>query len=321
MKNFKMVRSFFCFFLSFFILFILFLLAIMICINNFVDLDGTIWFWGVVGVSTILSFIVTVLTKVHSKNSIGETKVSFWLHKNYPKIIVGYLMLIFAFVSIKNESIWTTEEVYDILSLQWMIFGLSLTIFLVWNVIIVEFLKRRQPQEQDSDDVFKKSKIVLEKHDFSQEVEATYLTVIILTINLMFLLLSTSLIYIVFKPDSVFVQNLLRCSFFLTTNSIISLFFDILKPLKKEKREMLKNNNVTKSDVNKAYIALLIKSAIEEKKKELNLVDENFTQEEKEKLYSTLLEVLQNRVHNDERLNRKKEPLNGGDNNGKIERI
>ncbi len=293
MKKAKIVGSFVLFFFTFFIFAFLFLGAILICINNFVELTDRIWLRRAAEVSAAVALIGTVLTIVHSKTRIGETSFSFWFHKNTAKIIIGYILFLIALTSIRNESIWTTEEVYDILSLQWMIFGLSLTIFLVWNVIIVEFLKGRQPKEHDSDDLLKKYKTVLQKLDFSQEVEITYLTIILLTINLLLLLLSTSLIYIVAKPNSVLTQNILRCSFFLTTNSIIGLFLDIWKPLKKEKTEMLKNNNVTKSEINNALIDLLFQDVMERMKEEFGLDIEKYTQEEKEELYSRFLKVLQ----------------------------
>lgn len=324
MKKAKIVGSFVLFFFTFFIFAFLFLGAILICINNFVELTDRIWLRRAAEVSAAVALIGTVLTIVHSKTRIGETSFSFWFHKNTAKIIIGYILFLIALISIRNESAWTTEAVYDILSLQWMIFGLSLTIFLVWNVIIVEFLKRKQPKESDSDDLLQKYKIVLEKHDFSQEVEVTYSTIILLTINLLLLLLSTSLIYIVAKPNSVLTQNILRCSFFLTTNSIICLFLDILKPLKKETTEMLKNNNVTKSEINNAHIALLFLDAMEGMKEELGLDTEKYTQEEKEKLYSRFLKALQNAGYIDAGSISKKskiDPLNRGNNNGKIERI
>lgn len=324
MKKVKTVGMIVLLFFSYFIFALFFLAAILTCISNFVELTAVIWLWGAVGVSAVGALIGTVLTTVHSKTRIGETSFSFWLHKNTAKIIIGYLLFLIALISIRNESVWTTEAVYDILSLQWMIFGLSLTIFLVWNVIIVEFLKRKQPKESDSDDLLQKYKIVLEKHDFSQEVEVTYSAIILLTINLLLLLLSTSLIYIVAKPNSILTQNILRCSFFLTTNSIIYLFLDVLKPLKKEKMEMLKNNNVTKSEINTAQTALLVQYVIEEMEGELGLDTETYTQEEKEILYNKLLEILQNEGYIETGSISEKskiDPSNRGDNDGKIERI
>lgn len=324
MKKAKIVGSFVLFFFTFFIFAFLFLGAILICINNFVELTDRIWLRRAAEVSAAVALIGTVLTIVHSKTRIGETSFSFWFHKNTAKIIIGYILFLIALISIRNESAWTTEAVYDILSLQWMIFGLSLTIFLVWNVIIVEFLKRKQPKKSDSDDLLQKYKIVLEKHDFSQEVEVTYSAIILLTINLLLLLISTSLIYISAKPNSILTQNILRCSFFLTTNSIVGLFLDILKPLKKEKTEMLKNNTVTKSEINTAQVALLAQNAWEKMEEKLGLDTETYTLEEKEILFNKFLEILLNEGYMEAGLTSEKseiDPSNRGDNDGKIESI
>lgn len=324
MKKVKSVGMFvLLFFFLFFLAFLLFS-AILICISNFVELTDRIWFGIAAVVSAAVALIGTVLIIVHGKTRIGETSFSFWFHKNTAKIIIGYILFLIALFSIKNEAVWTTEAVYDIVSLQWMIFGLSLTIFLVWNVIIVEFLKRKQPKELDSDDPFQKYKIVLEKHDFSQEVEVTYSTIILLTINLLLLLISTSLIYISAKPNLILTQNILRCSFFLTTNSIIVLFVDILKPLKRDKTEMLKNNNVTKSEFNTAQVAILLQNALEEINEKLGLDIEKYTQEEKEILLNKFLNILKNEGYIETNFTSEKseiDPSNRGDNDGKIERI
>ena len=164
----------------------------------------------------------------------------------------------------------------------------------------------------------------MEKHDFSQEVEVTYSAIILLTINLLLLLISTSLIYISAKPNSILTQNILRCSFFLTTNSIVGLFLDILKPLKKEKTEMLKNNTVTKSEINTAQVALLAQNAWEKMEEKLGLDTETYTLEEKEILFNKFLEILLNEGYMEAGLTSEKseiDPSNRGDNDGKIESI
>lgn len=322
MKKAKTIGLFAALFFVFFVLIFIFLAAILICINNFLELSDVIWFWRVVGISAIVAFAGTLI--VRSKKHIGETTFSFWVHKNCSKIIVGYFLFLFALISVRNESIWTTVEVYDILSIQWTIFGLSLTIFLVWNVIIVEFLKGRQPQKHASDDLLQKHKIVLEKRAFSQEVEITYSTILLLTINLFLLLISTSLIYIIAKPNSVLTQNVLHCSFFFTSNSIACLFLDILKPLKKEKTEMLKNNNVTKSEIDNAYTALFIQDVIKGIIEELNLDSEKYTPEVNEKLHIRCLEIFQDAMSSNaasKSEQSKTDPLNRGDTNGKIKKI
>ena len=105
--------------------------SILICINNFTDLSGMMWFWHGLKISCIISVIGAVLI-IHGTKRIRETKLSFWFEKNYPKLLLVYIIAILALASMKSEPTWTADMVYDVLSLQWTIFGLSLTIFLVW---------------------------------------------------------------------------------------------------------------------------------------------------------------------------------------------
>ena len=129
----------------------------------------------------------------------------------------------------------------------------------------------------------------------------TFNSVILLTINLFLLLLSTVMIYISMAPESVITQNVLLCSFFITTNSIIRLFIDILSPLKKEKKEMLKNNSVTKLDIDTAYAAQVIQAIIVGITQGVMALDsDKYTEEDKKKMIVEYLTALKNHVENRE---------------------
>jgi hypothetical protein len=293
-------QFFTCLVLTFF-----FMASLLICISNFVNVSAKAWFWCCVGI-VIFSVVIAVLM-VKKTKQFRETRFSFWLGKNSPKLLLSYFLTIFALVSIKSEPTWDASTVYDMLSLQWTIFGLSLTIFLVWNVIIVEFLKNMQPKEPDSSDLFQKYKLVLEKKSFSQEIETTFSTIVLLTINLFLLLLSTSLIYISAKYESIITQNILRFTFFFTTNSILCLFFDLLKPLKKDRAEMLKHNHVTKEDIDKAQAALFAQAIIEGiEERVMSLDPEKYTEEEKKKLIAEYLETFRDGLKSKDNLEQEK---------------
>lgn len=275
-------------------------ISILMCINNFVKVSDKALFWCCIGV-VIVSVIYTGLM-VRGTKRFRETRLSFGLEKNGPKLLLGYFLTVFALGSIKNELIWDANTASDMLSLQWSIFGLSLTIFLVWNVIIVEFLKNRQPKEPGSSELLQKYKLALEKRSFSQEIETTFFSVVLLTINLFLLLVSTSLIYISAKSESIITQNILHCSFFFTTNSIACLFLDILKPLKKNKADMLKDNNVTKEDIDKAQAALFAQAIIDGITQGVMALDsEKYTEEEKKKMIVEYLEFFRDGLKSKEK--------------------
>ena len=274
--------------------------SILICINKFIDIPGMVWFWRGLTISGIVAFIGAVLI-VRGTKRFTETKVSFWLGKNYPKLLLGYILVVLTIVSINSQPIWVADMVSEVLSLQWTIFGLSLTIFLVWNVIMVEFLKAKQPKVSDSSSLYQKYTLALEKKTYTQEIDTTFNSVVLLTINLFLLLLSSTMIYISMKPESIITQNILLCSFFFTTNSILCLFMDILMPLKKDKAKMLKNNDVTKEDIDKAQAALFTQAIIDGLKAGVMGLDpEKYSEDEKKKLFIEYLEAFRDYVHSKE---------------------
>lgn len=287
------------FFASIFVLGLL-VVSILVCINNFVKVPDKALLWCCI-VVVIVSAVITALIMRQTKR-FRETRFLFWVGKNGAKLLLSYFLTIFALISIKSELIWDENTASNLLSLQWSIFGLSLTIFLVWNVIIVEFLKNKQPKEPGPSELFQKYKLALEKRLFSQEIETTFLSVVLLTVNLFLLLLSTSLIYISADAESIITQNILHCSFFFTTNSIACLFLDILKPLKKDKADMLKDNNVTKEDIDKAQAALFAQAIIDGITQGVMALDsEKYTEEEKKKMIVEYLEFFRDGLKSKEK--------------------
>ena len=263
---------------------VVFVGSVLICINKFIDLPGVVWLWRGLIISGIVAFIGAVLI-VRSTKRFKETRLSFWLGKNYPKLLLGYILAVLTIGSINSQPIWDADMVSEVLSLQWTIFGLSLTIFLVWNVLMVEFLKGKQPKVSDSSSLYQKFTLALEKKTYTQEIDTTFNSVVLLTINLFLLLLSSTMIYIGMNPESIITQNILLCSFFFTTNSILCLFMDILLPLKKDKEGMLKNNSITQSDIDKAYADQFAQAIIDGIKQGVMALDsDKYTEEDKKKL-------------------------------------
>lgn len=309
-KTFGLVGSILSFVSAFSVIFFFVVIlvgSILICINKFIDLPGMIWFWRGMKISAVVAFVGAVLI-VRSTKHFKETKLSFWLGKNFSKLLMAYILVVLTTGSINSQPIWSVDMVSEVLSLQWTIFGLSLTIFLVWNVIMVEFLKAKQPKVSDSSSLYQKYTLALEKKTYTQEIDTTFNSVVLLTINLFLLLLSSVMIYISMKPESIITQNILLCSFFFTTNSIISLFIDILAPLKKDKEEMLKNNSVTISDIDNAYAAHFTQAIVDGITQGVMALDsDKYTEENKRKLIVEYLTAFKDFVKNKENPDLEKE--------------
>lgn len=307
MKTGKTFGLFVLVFVAVFFFVVLLVGSILICINKFVDLPGMVWFWRGLMISAIVAFVGTVLI-VRSTKQFKETKISFWLGKNYPKLLLGYTLVVLTIGSLNSQPIWDADMVSEVLSLQWSIFGLSLTIFLVWNVLMVEFLKGKQPKVSDSSSLYQKFILALEKKSYTQEIDTIFNSVVLLTINLFLLLLSSTMIYISMKPESIITQNILLCSFYFTTNSILCLFMDILLPLKKDKEEMLKNNSVTQSDIDKAYAAQFAQAIIDGITQGVMALDsDKYTEEDKKKLIVEYLTAFKDFAKNRENTDSEKQ--------------
>lgn len=307
MKKLKSAGLALLFFASFFILSFALVAAIIVCLKRFFEITDAGFLWCSFVISIFIAVVCTICIEINI-NHFKYSKFSFWIGKNYPKLIIAYVILIYALISVQNQINWTIEEVRDAVSLQWTIFGLSLAIFLVWNGIIVDFLKQKQPRSRNEQNGIKKYELLMKKKAFSEEVETTFSSIILLTVNFFLLLLSTSLVYIQNLSQEIIVQNVVLCSFNFSLGTMSMLFIDILKPLKKEKTDMLKNNDVSKEDVDNAQTAVVAQAFIDGIEKAIMSLDpEKYSEEEKRKLIIEYLESFRDAARSSEASETKKQ--------------
>lgn len=298
MKKSKAFGLFICAFLGSLVFAFISIGAVFVFISNFIDISTLLWARCFVGLCGFFAVVLSVLI-VRNARRVCKSRFSFWLSRNFPKLFIGWFSLVLALFSAKGKPAWEVNTVYDILSLQWTIWGLSLAIFLVWDGIVIAYLKRNQPEELDPTNPFQKCRFLLRKESFLQEIESTFSSVIFLTVNLFLLLFSTIQIYLKAQPDSVFTQSVLYCSFFFTTNSIAGMFLDILKHLNREKSELIEINKVTKEDLNYAQTGLFVKAVVDGFGKVVADLDpESYPQEEKEKILNQFLDSLKETIAN-----------------------
>ena len=255
------------------------IISVFQCMRNFVEIElkTAILFAACI---VLLAAMLTIIYFCNRIHRIKETRFDFWLSNNYPKLLLGYFILVFALMSITNEAVWTSEEINDVLSIEWTIFGLSLTVFLVWNILIVEYLKKRKPVDLVNPDFVQKLQLIMDKRSYNQEVESTFTHMVYLTINLFMLLFSSSLVYFSHLPNEVLTQNIVRCTFFFSTNTIAILFLDILKPLKDDKKVLIEDSQVSRSELDTAQVKAIIQIFMETEIKRINET-EGLSDEEK----------------------------------------
>ena len=298
MKKCKAFGLFICAFLGSLVFAFISIGAVFVFISNFTDISTPLWVRCLAGLCGFFAVVLSVLI-VRNARRVCKSRFSFWLSRNFPKLFIGWFLLVLALFSAKGKPAWDVNTVYDILSLQWTIWGLALAIFLVWDGIVIAYLKRIQPEELDSTNPLQKCRFLLRKESFLQEIESTFSSVIFLTVNLFLLLFSTIQIYLKAQPDSVFTQSVLYCSFFFTTNSIAGMFLDILKLLNREKSELIEISKVTKEDLDYAQTGLFVKAVVDGFGKVVADLDpESYPQEEKEKILNLFLDSLKETIAN-----------------------
>ncbi len=233
----------FALFFSFLYFFLFF--NILIEFDLLVDIVGF-----VMSIALSFAFSIFILLYVIIRfNSQKRTKFSNWLLMNYPKLILYYIISLICFAAIKSEIVWSFEELKEVLSLEWSIFGISIAIFLVWNIVILEYIKKKKPIIPSGKSPIKKMKYIKEKGEFYQDASILFNSVALLVVNLFVILMATSSVYLVGHGINLLNQNIVIISLFFCTNTLLSLFIGILRPLKEEKKEILKSSKISNEEV------------------------------------------------------------------------
>ena len=211
-----------------------------------------------------------------------------WFLLNYAKIILFYLVICITLISLRTEKIYDYASLKEFISIQCSMLGLSIAIFLIWNGIVFKYLEEHRPKKSENPFPIEQYEYINEKIDFYKMATERFNSIIMLIINLLLLATATTTVYIVYNKVTLFNQNLSIASYYFCSNTIISLFFDILLPLIDKKRKILKNMKVSNSEkrlqnriINEVNIT---KTRFESIKQDANISDE-----EKYKLMEQLL--------------------------------
>lgn len=134
--------------------------------------------------------------------------------------------------------------------MEWNIFGIAIAIFLFWYIFIEKYIRDSKPIKRNTNGPIEILLYINEKSNFQQSVDLLFMSVIIIIINMFMLIASTAMVFIT-TPNNInlFIQNIVIITFYLCTNSISSLFLDMIKPLFAEKNKILDENKMAKIDL------------------------------------------------------------------------
>ena len=243
-------------------------------------------------VCTVVGALITTIFRMIDNFSNKNYKIVNRIKMNTSRYSIVFLLFVIGVFSLEKEVIWTYDKLKEVLSLEWTIYGISMTIFLVWNVLIVEYLKGRKPEvPQDPFPTYTR-KYINEKGNFYELASSVFSSVSLLKANTFFLI-GTSCSSIIAPAEMTLInQNLVIFTFFLCTNTLVSLFLDVLRPLHEEREKLLKGTKVTDDEVD------LLNRIDLQVSKTLDLLDavdkmENLNEEQREVLRKGIIENFQ----------------------------
>lgn len=203
--------------------------------------------WSTVA-ATILALVCAVVAMILLFTD-KKTKLGNWLSSNFARILFAYTILIVFLLSIRAEPVMSIEDMKSIISLGWTIMGISMAIFLIWNVVAMEYLKNKMPSKPTSNLPTKLRRYIQEKEDFYFSANFLLSNVNLLLVNLLVLVFTTVFVFVTSREVTLLSQSMVILVLFLCTNTIVGLFLDILKPFNEKKRAMLQETRVSSADV------------------------------------------------------------------------
>ena len=231
------------FILAFFLIFLFLDIFYHFKLLSATVLLGTAFGCGVV-VAVLCSWYLIVRLKATK-----STRFSIWLLQNYPKLILFYIILNIIFISIRVGGAWSLDSLKDAISLEWTIFGISVAVFLVWNTIVFVHLEKEKPKQPEVMNSIHKLEYITQKELFYPQANSMFNSISLLILNVLALVVATASVYIVKGEVNLFHQIIVIVSFYLCTNTLIALLVDILTPLIKQKRAILKETKFTAEEI------------------------------------------------------------------------
>ena len=250
-------------------------------------------------ISSIVSFVETigsiVIAKKHEKGNIISRNI-YWT----PKIALGYVILIISLASIRNELIWDNNQLVEILNLQWVIFGISVTVFLIWQVIEMKFLskKKKYKRKQIKDpNAFEEDIKIRQKLLF--EVNSHIFTPVLLGLNTVALIIITGIYYIVVNDIAVWLQDAVICSFYLCVNTLSHMLLDIITLVFIKRFEVVSNIKITNEELD---IYIKLQNIKEVNTKLMSLLEEykKAKEKDKDKILKKITKIIGSYANNNE---------------------
>jgi len=184
-------------------------------------------------------------------------------------------MLIIAAIlnSIQSKIIITESQAEKVISIQWIIFAITIALFIFWNTIIPKYIENITPTLNSNTKEKEKLEFIKKIDIFTAYTNNIFFSATYLLINSIILLFVTAFLYLKLFTYSAFIQSIIMFSFYLTFNSFLIFMTDISLPIHLKKCEIENESNIVKNRLKLEMISEKVSESINMTLEMLNKIE------------------------------------------------
>jgi hypothetical protein len=202
-------------------------------------------------------------------------------------------LVFFILLSLSSQVSYSLEQMRELLSLEWSIFGLSITLLLVWQVLINNHLRKALLSPKRELNNFERCSYIKYKTLFHDYTNFKYSPLILLSVNILLLIFSSLLLYPRSNELTLLAHNVTMICLSISLFSFFLLSVDLIRFVHYERKEILSQVEVSKEELD-------FRDRIQEREKKvtsiISEIDEldALTQEQKDSIKQNLMESIFN---------------------------
>ena len=160
-------------------------------------------------------------------------KFTKFLEKHSPSLCLCLLFLTIIVLVVINNKEYSEERLAELINLEWVIYGITIAFFTIWNTF---YLSKKQNKYRNPDNLIGIERIdeIKNINTIIDENNGVVFPIVLLILNTIFLLFTTSGFYIVNSNSNITIRFTI-ITFFFCTNTMISIFLETILPMLKNK--------------------------------------------------------------------------------------
>lgn len=232
---------------------------------------------------TILTFSLYFILLIYPLIIKKKNKLSKFSEKHSLSVNLFILFAMITLVAITNQKEYNEQRISELLNVEWVIFGITIAFFTIWNALYLSKEKKKNKNPNHLVGIER----VIEINSINSEIldnNSMLFSLVLLILNTILLVFTTSMFYINVTSENT-VKVFSTISFYLCTNTMISIFAETIIPMFKNKLEYDSSIEEYKLDDEPKILAQAIAEEVmiqfaKKEFKDLNEEDKNARMEE-----------------------------------------